>query len=335
MKVLTKRKYQELLEICELNVDKFVKDVLCAEKSTDFILLDEVVDYTPNKVFKLIEIAQFKIPLGSSQYVKEEADRYNARLLHKLLDGISPFLGNDPLLWTSIVLLNDSFREYTVERWGLNKDVESVEDRSSKAVIRRIFYEGTGTNTKRNSAARLWWYCELAYSNLSYFKFVDHLLSNNDLAIGLIERNWATNREYVRTILVVTYYNKLDTQTTREMFKKISAALSVKVVALLGYSDFLDVIENLGFSFAKKDEIIYELERFDLEVNVESATKIEILNWDGEYICTSQQSVELIKRGELTSNGFRYKNIEFVPSNLFPGDYCCVGDFGDQLIIDL
>lgn len=335
MKILTNKKYEELLDLCELDFSRFVREVLCVEEYSSFVDDGELINYVQENEYVLFRTSSFVIPNDNSKKSNELADRYNTRLLFKLFENISSHLANDPIFWTSIVLLNDSFREYTVKRWGLDKVESNDEKISSQSVIRRVFYLGTGANTKRNSAARLWWSAKLAYSRGRGFKYVDYLLQNNDLSIGLIERNWSNHRPYVRSILVSGFQLRWNTSDTRELFKYLSSIFSVMVVPKMDCNYLGQLIKDSKFcSDLDFEEFIVEVNSFDSTVD-SLLTRIELINWSGEYITTTHQAVELIKKGEPTLNGFRYKDYEFVKSEIFIGDFCCKGNFGESLIINI
>jgi hypothetical protein len=275
----------------------------------------------------------FMIPNNSLQ-AREESDLFNAKMLYRLFEGIPAYQANDPLFWASLVLLNDSFRKYTAARWGiLEKNPSKVI--SSKALVSRVFYEGTGSNTKRNSAARLWWSCALAYSSEDEYEYVDFLLKNNDFAIGLIERNWAANRIYVRCLLIFAYHNKLNTNDLRELYKELSSWLSVKVVASMKSRDFIKFLSGSKYSRSNIREEEYMKMVNSFSSKMEPARSIELLNWDGEYIASSKEVASLLRSAVKVDGGFKAHGYYFQQSEVFRGDYCVKGDYGDILRIEI
>lgn len=333
MKVLTNKKYEELLQLCDNSPKEFIKRVVNVDHYTSFIREGDLIEYRPSLEWDVFATTSFMIPNNSTK-AREESDLFNAKMLFRLFEDIPAYLANDPIFWTSLVLLNDSFRKYTASRWSMSSEDPS-KDFSRKQIISRFFYEGTGANTKRNSAARLWWYCSLAYSASDEYKYVDFLLKNNDFAIGLIERKWAANRAYVRCLLVFASINQLNTSELRSLFKDLSSWLSVKVVAAMKLNDFLEFLIHSQFS--RVDLPIEEYEKItdSFSKKTQDATTLELINWDGEYIASSKDVAKLIRSAVKIDGGFEAYGYHFQKSEVFSGDYCVKGDFGDVLSIKL
>lgn len=332
MKILTNKKYEELLDLCIGSPKEFIERVVNVDHFDSFIMDKDLVEYRPSLEWDVFTRTSFMVPNNSTQ-AREESDLFNAKMLYRLFEDIPAYQANDPVFWTSLVLLNDSFRKYTAARWGMS-DQDSSKTFSSKAVISRFFYEGTGSNTKRNSAARLWWYCKLAFSASDGYEYVNFLLENNDFAIGLIERKWAANRIYVKCLLVFTFQNNLNTADLRSLFKDLSSWLSVKVVAALEAKDFLKFLINSKYSrkdISLEDYLNY-IKRFS-EKRDDTST-IELINWDGEYLASSRNVAKLLRSAVKVDGGFEAYGYYFEPSGVFSGDYCVKGDFGDVLLID-
>lgn len=333
MKILTNKKYEELLDLCIGSPREFVKRVVNVEHYDSFIIDKDLMDYRPSLEWDVFTKTSFMVPSNSSQ-AREESDLFNAKMLFRLFQDIPAYQANDPVFWTSIVLLNDSFRKYTASRWGLSNE-DSSKEFSSKAVMRRFFYEGTGSNTKRNSAARLWWYCKLAYSTSNGYDYVNFLLKNNDFAIGLIERKWAANRIYVQCLLAFTFYNNLSTADLRSLFKDLSSWLSVKLVAAMEAEEFLAFLINSKYSRAEICLEAYLNHVHSFSVKNKTRAKIELINWDGEYIASSSDVAKLIRSAVKVNAGFQAYGYYFEPSEVFRGDFCVKGDYGDTLCITI
>ena len=332
MKILTNKKYEELLDLCDGSPKEFIQRVVSVDHYDSFIMDKDLVEYRPSLEWDVFTKTSFMVPNNSTQ-AREESDLFNAKMLYRLFEDIPAYQANDPVFWTSIVLLNDSFRKYTAARWGMS-DQDSSRELSSKAVISRFFYEGTGSNTKRNSAARLWWYCKLAFSASDGYEYVNFLLQNNDFAIGLIERKWAANRIYVKCLLVFTFQNNLNTADLRSLFKDLSSWLSVKVVAAMEAKDFLKFL--ISSKYSRKDISLEDYLNYinSFSVKRDNASTIELINWDGEYLATSRDVAKLLRSAVKVDFGFEAYGYYFEPSGVFSGDYCVKGDYGDILRID-
>lgn len=333
MRILTNKKYEDLLELCNRSPKEFINKVLNVDHYGSFISEGDLLDYNPTLEWEVFANTSFMIPNNSMQ-AREESDLFNAKMLYRLFEGIPAYQANDPRFWTSLVLLNDSFRKYTTARWAIS-DENPSKAISSKALISRIFYEGTGSNTKRNSAARLWWSCALAFSSLDEYEYVDFLLKNNDFAIGLIERKWAANRMYVRCLLVFAYHNKLSINDLRDLFKELSSWLSVKVVASMESKDFIKFLLNSKYSRSNLSEEQFLTMIDSFSSKRESTRTIELLNWDGEYIASSKEVASLLRSAVKVDGGFKAQGYYFQQSEVFRGDYCVKGDYGDILRIEI
>lgn len=331
MRILTNKKYDELLDLCYSSPKEFINKVVNVERYSSFVREGDLVQYKPSLEWDVFNKTSFMIPNNSTQ-AREESDMFNSKMLYRLFEGIPAYQANDPIFWTSLVLLNDSFRKYTAARWGIN-DPESSKDISSKAIVSRFFYEGTGSNTKRNSAARLWWYCTLAYSASDEYDYVNYLLKNNDFAIGLIERKWAANRIYVRCLLVYAAHNNLNTSDLRSLFKDLSSWLSIKVVAAMETNEFLTFLKNSDYTRNDRqlEEYLNIINSFS--VKKDNTSTIELINWDGEYLASSKDVAQLLRSAVKVDGGFEAYGYYFEQSEVFSGDFCVKGDYGDVLRI--
>ncbi|MCU5310516.1 DUF6339 family protein [Bacillus cereus] len=125
-----------------------------------------------------------------------KTDAENAKLLHASLKNLTPAQAVDARIWT--YLTHIVYPEYMKARWLNNKN------EISKGTIARYF-ASTNREVIRNGIARLWWYGYLTYDKeredpyeLTYF-----LLSNQNIAQALLERNLGNNKKWLINILDV------------------------------------------------------------------------------------------------------------------------------------
>lgn len=125
-----------------------------------------------------------------------KTDAENAKLIHASLKNLTPAQAVDARIWT--YLTHIVYPEYMLARWLNNKN------EISKGTIDRYF-ASTNREVIRNGIARLWWYGYLTYDKerkdpyeLTYF-----LLSNQNIAQALLERNLGNNKKWLINMLDV------------------------------------------------------------------------------------------------------------------------------------
>ncbi|WP_229183372.1 DUF6339 family protein [Bacillus cereus] len=142
-----------------------------------------------------ISYQQVKLVLTSRNSREiSKTDAENAKLIHASLKNLTPAQAVDARIWT--YLTHVIYPEYMVARWLNNKN------EISKGTIDRYF-ASTNREVIRNGIARLWWYGYLTYDieredpyELTYF-----LLSNQNIAQALLERNLGNNKKWLINML--------------------------------------------------------------------------------------------------------------------------------------
>lgn len=112
-------------------------------------------------------------------------------------DKITPKQASNPYLWT--YLTHCEYWDYTFNRW-------SKDDMSVDTIKQRFFCgpeKGNRIGFLRNSISRLWWFGYLTYQENSStpYKLTELMLSNSDLCLHIIERNFSMNKEITIGIL--------------------------------------------------------------------------------------------------------------------------------------
>ena len=64
------------------------------------------MQYKPSLEWDVFTKTSFMVPNNSTQ-AREESDIFNSKMLYRLFEGIPAYQANDPIFWTSLVLLND------------------------------------------------------------------------------------------------------------------------------------------------------------------------------------------------------------------------------------
>ena len=122
-------------------------------------------------------------------------DLINVKVLYTSMKKLTPEQASNVYLWTW--LSHDVFYSYIKKRWKPSTD---------GAIKDRYFcdsYKGSRSGLLRNGISRLWWYGYLTYQEgrSNPFALTELLLSNSDLCVNLVERNFSMNKNVIVGIL--------------------------------------------------------------------------------------------------------------------------------------
>ncbi|KAF0818553.1 hypothetical protein KIS4809_2612 [Bacillus sp. ZZV12-4809] len=192
---------------------------------------------------------KLEIVEGSNREISK-TDAENAKRIHKSLRSLSPTQAVDGRIWT--YLTHCVYQEYMASRWLNNKDDVS------KGTIERYF-ANTNREVIRNGIARLWWYGYLTYdiTREDPYELTDFLLSNQNIAQALLERNLGNNKQWLINMLdVIKKYNDaypgiLISQNIKALVKYINYTGGVIVLDCLSK----DAIETFFLEWIKKKGI--------------------------------------------------------------------------------
>lgn len=186
---------------------------------------------------------------GNNREVSK-TDAENAKRIHKSLKALTPAQAVDSRIWT--YLTHVVYPEYMAARW-LNQ-----KDEVPKGTLERYF-ANNNREIIRNGIARLWWYGYLTYDikRDDPYELTDFLLSNQNIAQALLERNLGNNKQWLINMLDVILKYKDD-------YPKILISDNIK--ALAKYINFTggvivldclskDATEALFLEWIQKKEI--------------------------------------------------------------------------------
>lgn len=146
--------------------------------------------------------ANLIIPTGNNRDASK-TDAENSKRIHRSLKNLTPTQAIDSRIWT--YLTHNVYHEYMAARWLQNqKEI-------SKGTLERYF-ANSNREIIRNGIARLWWYGYLTYdpSREKPYELTDFLLSNQNLAQGILERTIGNNKEWLVNMLDVILKYKDD-----------------------------------------------------------------------------------------------------------------------------
>lgn len=159
-------------------------------------------------------------------------DAENAKRIHHSLRHLTPAQATDPRIWT--YLAHTVYYDYMQRRW-LNKE------QTAMGTLTR-FFATTNRELIRNGIARLWWYGYLTFdsSRKDPYELTDLLLSNQDIAQGLLERKLGNNKEWLLTILdCIMKYKEEHPDITK-------SASMTKIMKQLNYAGGVSLLDVLN-----------------------------------------------------------------------------------------
>lgn len=186
VKYFTEKAYNELFDCIGKNQEQY--------QSTDGKWILEAFDEKETAKESLIEVP-------SLPELNAKDDEFtNVMKIHMAFKNkLNPKQASNPYLWS--YLSHCEYWQYTQERW---KSENATEDK----IKDRFFCSSAKGNSRigflRNSIARLWWIGELTYNEdlPQPYALTQLLLSNSDLCVSIIERNYASNRNITLGILL-------------------------------------------------------------------------------------------------------------------------------------
>lgn len=171
-----------------------------------------------------------------------KTDAENAKRIHKSLKSLSPAQAIDPRIWT--YLTHVVYPDYMAKRWlGDKKEV-------AKGTLERYFASGN-RGIIRNGIARLWWYGYLTYdeSRLDPYELTAFILSNQDIAQGLLERNLGNNKKWLINMLDII-------KKLKEEYPSLTSKKNMQ--SLSKYLNFYGGVAVLDFIDKEKTAILIE-----------------------------------------------------------------------------
>lgn len=224
LKYLKNDKISELETNIELNIENYVNCNALVEES----------DYLESN------LPSVKLEL----YHKENSNTFdfeNTKLVYEALKNLTPLQASDERIWTGLTHQKELMK-YTVSRWAINEG-------SSRGTIKDRFF----SHPMRNSVSRLWWYGYISYNEDldDPYKLTKLLVKNQDIAVGIMERSYSRNREFVQKVLLSLYEwtevsgNKFPkTEDFRKVTKGINRMSAVTLVDLIEKGDLKIIINK-------------------------------------------------------------------------------------------
>lgn len=157
------------------NIDSNFKYYLTSNSWVDEVFKDNTYFLESNLNYNKIELTD------------NEAE--NAIKVYEALHDLSLAQASSPLLWS--YLAHVDFYDYMHKRWDISG--ENITKDISTKIKERYFCKKTRRGLLRNGISRLWWATYLSIDNKSQdiYKYTKILFSDEDLFLGLMERDYS------------------------------------------------------------------------------------------------------------------------------------------------
>lgn len=193
------------------------------------------------------------------------ADVDNAIKLYEFLHNLDKTQASDKRLW--IYLSHVTFRDYTMNRWGLKTTADELNvssDETKRKAINfvgeRWFLSGNARSLRRQSIARLWWAAYLTVSpwekdpdyfgsleNKDKYLYTRVLFTSQDIVQQILERRLGWSDRMLIAILEYLRQHPEVAQSryaVRDLMKELNLVLGYRKLTLLSFEELLDVINE-------------------------------------------------------------------------------------------
>ena len=169
-------------------------------------------------------------------------DLENVKIFYNAYKELSLEEASDARLWT--YFSHKPYYDYANKRWAADGKI------TERKIRERFFYSQKGTGKLRNALARLWWYGKATYDS-SYdnpYTLTEILLSTQDIAQNIFERNFSRNIGLTKNILKVMHKIKQEKgripkrDEVREFTKSLTRIGAFSVTDLLTENQIEEII---------------------------------------------------------------------------------------------
>lgn len=187
-------------------------------------------------------------------------DAENSKRIYSALKDITPTQASDERLWA--YLTHVTYWEYMKARWNVETRLEG---NPKNFITERYFFASNRQRALvRNGIARLWWYGYVSFDDTrdNPFELTEFLLSKQDLATSLMERQYSNNRDFIiATLSVLKEYEQvipsiLTKKPIQALTKHIQHIGGVSILDALDREDIKRLVEKwlLNTNLVKSEE---------------------------------------------------------------------------------
>ena len=188
---------ESALEQLKTNIDNNIEKYLLDDKWINEYL--QSIDWQEWNIQSRLFMNDIALVVEPTDRGKNDAE--NSKRVYSALKDITPAQASDERLWT--YLTHVTYWDYMKARWN----VETRLERNPKNFIteRYFFSSNRQKALVRNGIARLWWYGYVSFDDTreNPFELTEFLLSKQNLATSLMERQYSNNRDFIIVTLSV------------------------------------------------------------------------------------------------------------------------------------
>lgn len=200
-----------------------------------------------------------KFPEGIKKY-----DLENSIALFNAYPNLTFHQATSENLWC--YMTHVQYWEYMRRRWPIDKKQEDEETGEKKETpveyIRSRYFLKTSNDRSlvRNGLARLWWYAKLTYDEADDqpFRLTGILLSQLDIAQGLLERSWGRNRNILHGYLEFLALNpelkggsEANRKRTRFLYKSLTLEGGINILDVRSKEEIMSFLEERYKAYEK------------------------------------------------------------------------------------
>ncbi|MCY7358988.1 MAG: hypothetical protein LH609_16325, partial [Rudanella sp.] len=194
--------------------------------------------YSEIKPFVETNISIENIPaLKLPDYLKH-SDLENSISFFSVYKNLTHHQATSEAFWSYMTHIQ--YWDYMQKRWPVSNSATG----NQADYIREHYFFKSGTDRAliRNGIARLWWYSKLTYEETAEnpFHLTEVLLSQLDIAQGLLERSWGRNNNILRAFLEflsetpsLMSGSDSNRKRTRFLYKSLTLEGGVSIIDLL------------------------------------------------------------------------------------------------------
>lgn len=187
---------------------------------------------------------QSRINMNEVKLIVEPEERgkndfENSKRIYSTLKDLSLTQASDERLW--VYLCHVTFWDYMRARWDVEKRLG--ENASNFIAERYFFMSNRHRALVRNGIARLWWFGYVSFDEHrdDPFELTEFMLSKQDIASSLMERQYSNNRDFIIATLSVL---KEFAETYPKITTKKSIQNLAKYIQQLGGVTILDALDR-------------------------------------------------------------------------------------------
>lgn len=187
-----------------------------------------------------------------------EDDTASAIAVYEYLGQLNSSQASDPRLW--VYLSHVTFREYTMQRWKITKEMEK--SKAVDSIITHWFVTENDRKLRRHALARLWWAAKLTVSpwesdptnfialkNDDKYIYTRLLLSRQDIFLNTLERGIGRSQRILIALLETLRQKPeiaADRDEVRNLIKNANLVSGYKKLAFLPFEEVYKITSAAG-----------------------------------------------------------------------------------------